>query len=84
MVWTSGHVIRRDDDNILKAMMLQVNRQRKRGRPKMTWRRQEEESVKIEEAADRTRWRGGMRAITEGMRRIRPPLVTKKKRIETV
>ena len=56
-----GHVIRRDDDNILKkAMMLQVNRQRKRGRPKMTWRRQVEESVKkvglkIEEVADRTR-----------------------------
>ena len=32
-----GHVIRRDDDNILKkAMMLEVNGQRKRGRPKMT------------------------------------------------
>ena len=33
-------VIRRDDDYTLKkAMMLEVNRQRKRGRPKMTWRR---------------------------------------------
>ena len=58
-----GHVIRREDDNILKkAMMLEVNGQRKQGRPKMTWRRQLEESVKkvglkIEEAADRTRWR---------------------------
>ena len=32
-----GHVIRREDDNILKkAMMMEVNRQRKRGRPKMT------------------------------------------------
>ena len=32
-----GHVIRRDDDNILKkAMILEVNRKRKRGRPKMT------------------------------------------------
>ena len=31
------HVIRRDDDNILKkAMMLEVNGKRKRGRPKMT------------------------------------------------
>ena len=52
-----GHVIKRDDDNILKAMMMQVNGKRKRGRPKMTWRRQVEESVKkvglkIEEAAD--------------------------------
>ena len=32
-----GHVIRRDDDNILKkAMMLEVNGKRKQGRPKMT------------------------------------------------
>ena len=57
------HVIRRDDDNILKkAVMMEVNRKRKRGRPKLTWRRQAEESVKkvglkIEEAGDRTRWR---------------------------
>ena len=58
-----GHVIRRDDDNILKkATMLEVNGKRKRGRPKMTRRKQVEERVKevwlkIEEAADRTRWR---------------------------
>ena len=32
-----GHVIRREDDNILKkAMMMEVNGQRKRGRPKLT------------------------------------------------
>ena len=37
-----GHVIRRDDDSILKkTMILEVNRLQKRGRPKMTWRRQE-------------------------------------------
>ena len=42
-----GHVIRGEDDNILKkAMMMEVNGQRKRGRPKMTWKRQMEESVK--------------------------------------
>ena len=63
-----GHVIRRDDDNILQKKW-----QRKRGRPKMIWRRQGEESVKkvglkIEEAPDRTRWREGVRAITQGMR----------------
>ena len=35
-----GHVIRREDDNIRKkAMMMEVNGQRKRGRPKMTWKR---------------------------------------------
>ena len=40
--------------------------------------------LKIEEAADRTRWREGVRAIAEGMKCIRPPLETKKKkRIET-
>ena len=53
-----GHVIRRDDDSTLKkAMMMEVNGKRKRGRPKMTWRRQVEENekkvgLKIEEAAD--------------------------------
>ena len=53
-----GHVIRREDDNILKkAMMMEGNAQRKRVRPKMTWKRQVEESVKkvglkIEDAAD--------------------------------
>ena len=68
-----GHVIRRNNNNILKkAMILEVNGKRKRGRPKMTWRRQVEESVekvglKVEEAADRTRWREGVRAIAEGM-----------------
>ena len=35
-----GHVIRKEDNNILKkAMMMEVNGQRKRGRPKMTWKR---------------------------------------------
>ena len=34
-----GHVIRRNNDKILKAMMLEVNGKRKRGRPKMTWKK---------------------------------------------
>ena len=33
--------------------------------------------LKIEEAADRTRWREGVRAIAERMRCIRPPSVTR-------
>ena len=84
MVWTIGHVIRRDDNNVLKmAMMLEVNGKRKRRQPKMTRRRQVEESVekfglKIEEAADRTRWREGVRVIAEGMRCIRSPSMTRK------
>ena len=80
-----GLVIKRDDDNILKkAMMLEVNGHQKRGRPKITWRRQVEENVKkvglkIEEAADRTKWREGVRAIAERMRCIRPSSVTREK-----
>ena len=80
-----GHVITRDDDNILKkAMMMEVNQKRKRVRPKLTWRRLVEESVKKvglknEEAADRTRWRKGVRVIAEGMRCIRPPSGTRRK-----
>ena len=79
-----GHVMRRDDDNMQKkAMMLEVKGQRKRGRPKMTWRRQVEESVKkfglkIKEVADRTRCREGVRAIAEEMRCIPLPLMTRK------
>ena len=35
-----GHVVRRDDDGVPKrALMLDVNEKRKRGRPKQTWRR---------------------------------------------
>ena len=65
-------------------MMTEVNGKRKRGRPKMTWTRQKEESekkvgLKIEEAGNRTKWREGVRAIAEGMRCIRPPLVTRRK-----
>ena len=77
-------MIERDDNNLLKkAMMLEVNRKRKRGRAKMTWRRQVEESVenvglKIEEAADRTRWRKGVKDIAKGIRRIRSPSVPRK------
>ena len=76
-----GHVIRTDDDNILKAMMLEVNRQQKQRRPKMTTRRMVEDSVKkvglkIKEAADQTRWRKGVKAIAEA---TRLPSVTRKK-----
>ena len=61
-----------------------AKRQRKRERPKMKWKRQVEESVKkvglkIEEAADRTRWREGVRAIAEGMRCIRPQSINQSK-----
>ena len=57
-----GHVVRRDETILKKAMMLQVNGQRKRGRPKQTWKRQVEETLKkiglrVEEVTDQARWR---------------------------
>ena len=80
-----GHVTGRDNDNIMKKeMMMEVNRKRKRGRPKLTWRGQVEESVKkvglkIEEAAVRTGWREGVRVMTAAvMRCIRSPSGTRK------
>ena len=81
-----GHVVRRDEKSILKkVMMLQVYGQRKRGRPKQTWKRQVEESLKkielrVEEVTDRARER--VRAIAEGIRYIRPPSDTRKNRIK--
>ena len=77
-------MVRKDEESILKkAMMLQVNGQRKQGRPKQTWKRQVEGSLRkiglrVEEATDCARWREGVRAIAEGMRCIRPPLDTRK------
>ena len=56
-----GHVVGKNEESILKkAMVLQVNGQRKQGRPKQTWKRQVEESLKkirlrVEEATDRAR-----------------------------
>ena len=70
-----GHVVKRDDESILKkAMMFEVNGPRKRRRPKQTWKKQVEENIKkiglrVEEATDCARWREG--AIAEGMRCIR-------------
>ena len=81
-------MVRRDEESILKkAMMLQVNGQRKRGRPKQTWKRQVKESLqkiglRVKEATDRARWREGVRAIAEGMRYIQPFSDTRKNRLK--
>ena len=61
-----GHVLRRDGDHALRrALEFRVNGARKRGRPKMTWKRQvEEETRKVglreEDASNRVRWREGV------------------------
>ena len=85
------HVVRWDDDNILKkALMLEVNGQRNREWSKQIWRRQVEEIVdkiglEVDEAANRTKWKEGVRVIVEGMIRCIRPLSTRAKthRIET-
>ena len=63
-----------------KAMMMEENGKRKRGRPKLTWRKQVEESEESR-VKDRGSWRSreGVRAIAEGMRCIRPPSGPRKK-----
>ena len=39
-------MVRRDNESILKkTMMFEVNGQRKRGRPKQTWKRQVEDGI---------------------------------------
>ena len=78
MVWTKCWFLH---DLFFMQCFLSVFYTRQRA---LTWRRQVEESVKkvrlkIKEAADRTRWREGVRAIAEGMRCIQPPLVTRRK-----
>ena len=68
-----GHVLRRDDDSVLRvALDLEVSGNRKRARPKKTWKKQvEDETEKIglkkEDALRRDKWRDGVRAIAEGM-----------------
>ena len=70
-----GYVLRRrDDDSVLRVTLnLEVSGNRKRGRPKKTWKKQaeEEETEKIglkkEDALNRDKWRDGVRAIAEKM-----------------
>ena len=69
-----GHVLRRDDDSVLRiAVNLEVSGKRKRRQPRKTWKKQvEEETEKIglkkEDALRRDKWRDGVRAIAEGIR----------------
>ena len=82
-------MLRRDDDSVLRvALDLEVSGNRKRGRPKKTWKKQvEEETEKIglkkEDALNQDKWRDGVRAIAEGQWRIRPSLLRGQHRIKT-
>ena len=68
-----GHVLRRDDDDVLKiALNFEVNGKRKRGRPRKTWKQLVEKEInkiglKTEDALDRAKWRDGVRTIAEGV-----------------
>ena len=76
-----GHALRRDENSILRvALGLEVSGKRKRGRSKKTWKKQVEEetekiSLKKKDALNRTKWRDGVQAITEGMGQIWPSLL---------
>ena len=58
-----GHALRRDNDDVLRTVLdFEVVWRRKRGQPKMMWRRQivqqaEEIGLKKEDAIDRPKWR---------------------------
>ena len=67
-----GHVLRRDEGHVLrKALEFEVKGERKPGRPKKTWKMQEEKeskSVGLEkkDTMNRVRWRVGVREIAAG------------------
>ena len=69
-----GHVLRREDGHVLRrALDFEVEGQRKKGRPKRTWKKHvEEESVKIglrrKDALCRSNWSVGVNKITDGLR----------------
>ena len=71
--WHS-HVLRREDGHIMiRALEFEVECQRKKGRPKMTWKKEvEEESVKVglrrEDALCRSKWSVGVNKIAAGLR----------------
>ena len=63
-----GHVLRKEDENVMvKALNFEVSGSR--GRPKQTWKKVVENEIKknglvIEDACDRTKWRGLVKTIT--------------------
>ena len=71
-VWS--RVEERDDGNVVRrALDFEVEGQRKKGRPKMTWKKQvEEESVKNgmrrEDALCRSKWSVGINQIVAELR----------------
>ena len=67
-------MVRREDGHVLRrALDIEVEGQRKKGRPKRTWKKlAQEESVKIglrrEDALCRSKWIVGVNQIAAGLR----------------
>ena len=69
-----GNVLRREDGHVLRrALDLEAEGQRKKGRPKRSWKREiDEESVKVglrrNDALCRSKWSVGVNKIAAGLR----------------
>ena len=69
-----GHVLRREDGHVFRrALDFEVEGKRKKGRPKITWKKQvEEESVRVglrrKDALCRSKWSAGVNQIAAGLR----------------
>ena len=69
-----GHVLRREEGHVLRrALDYEIEDQRKKGRPKMTWQRQvEQESMNVslrrKEALCRSNWSVALTIIAAGLR----------------
>ena len=68
-----GHVSRIEDGHVLRALDLEVECQRKRGRLKRTWKKKvEDESVKIwlrkKDVLCQSKWSVGINQIADGLR----------------
>ena len=70
--WDS-HVLRREDDYVLRnALDFEIEGQRKKARPKRTWKKQVEEKgmnigLRREDALCRSKWSVGINQIVAGM-----------------
>ena len=72
-----GHVFRRPEEDVLmKAMVYEVDGKRKQGRPRIKWKEQVKGNMRRivlrkKDAADRYRWRKGVKQVAKAMGCIR-------------
>ena len=68
-----GHVLRRENSQVLRTLDFEVEGQRKKGRPKRTWEKQVEEEIVMvglrrEDALRRSKRSIGVNQIAAGLR----------------